>query len=308
MKAIRIHDFGTPEVLKLEQVERPEPAAGEVLIKVLAASVNPVDWKIRSGDYGAVGEDRLPMILGRDICGDVEALGEGVGHIAVGDRVFAFLDMGRGGYAEYVAVPAEHLAAVPQSLSAEEAAAVPLAGLTAWQGLIDHGGLQEGQRVLVHGGGGGVGHLAVQIAKAKGAWVATTVSPEDMEFARKLGADQVIDYKSEIFEDVLDPVDLVFDLIGGETRMRSFEVLKEGGIMVSTLGEPDRETASKFKVRTAGYMAKPNGGQLAEIAELVERRKLRISVQNTFQLSEAAKAQAVLENQHTQGKVVLSVA
>ncbi|MGV0820867.1 NADP-dependent oxidoreductase [Martelella sp. AMO21009] len=308
MKAIRIHDFGAPEVLKLEQLERPVPAAGEVLVRVLAASVNPVDWKIRSGNYGAIGEDDLPIIPGRDICGEIVAVGEDVGHFSPGDRVFAFLDMARGGYAEYVAVPAEELAAVPQSLSAEEAAAVPLAGITAWQGLFDHGGLEEGQRVLVHGGGGGVGHLAVQIAKAKGAWVATTVSPEDVVFARKLGADRVIDYKSELFEGILDPVDMVFDLVGGETRARSFQVLKEGGILVSTLGEPDGETASKFNIRTAGYMARPNAAQLAEIADLIERRKLRVCVQQTLQLSEAAKAHEVLENQHTQGKVVLSIA
>ena len=214
----------------------------------------------------------------------------------------------RGGYEEFVVVRADELVAKPDRLSFVEAAAIPLAGLTAWQGLFDHGQLTAGQRVLIYGGAGGVGHLAIQFAKAKGAWVATTVSGEDVAFVRELGADLAIDYKAQRFEDEAATVDLVFDLIGGETQDRSWAVLREGGALVSTLRAPDPEKAQARRVRAAHYMAKPDGRQLAEIGRLVGQGKVKPKVQSTFPLDRAAEAQRLLETQHTRGKIVLELA
>lgn len=308
MKAVRIHEFGSENVLRLERIEQPEPAKGEVLVKIMAASVNPVDWKTRNGDYPPVTEEDLPLIPGRDIAGEVTALGSGVSGLSVGDRVFAILGARHGGYEEYVSLPATQLIAMPAGLSFDEAAAVPLAGMTAWQGLFQHGNLVAGQRVLIHGGGGGVGHFAIQFAKAKGAWVGTTVSGADVGLAKELGADEVIDYTTVRFEDLIDPVDVVLDLVGGETRERSFDVLKEGGVMVSTLGEPDKQEAKRRKVRVTGFMVSPNTKQLTEIADLIDRGEVKVVLHKVFPLEEAAAAQRALETEHVQGKIVLRVA
>lgn len=308
MKAVRIHEFGSENVLRLERIEQPEPAKGEVLVKIMAASVNPVDWKTRNGDYPPVTEEDLPLIPGRDIAGEVTALGSGVSGLSVGDRVFAILGARHGGYEEYVSLPATQLIAMPAGLSFDEAAAVPLAGMTAWQGLFQHGNLVAGQRVLIHGGGGGVGHFAIQFAKAEGAWVGTTVSGADVGLAKELGADEVIDYTTVRFEDLIDPVDVVLDLVGGETRERSFDVLKEGGVMVSTLGEPDKQEAKRHKVRVTGFMISPNTKQLTEIADLIDRGEVKVVLHKVFPLEEAAAAQRALETEHVQGKIVLRVA
>jgi NADPH:quinone reductase-like Zn-dependent oxidoreductase len=306
MKAVRIHAFGGPEVLELDTVERPVPRDDEVLVRVLAASVNPVDWKIREGSYSAVKEGNLPITLGRDISGEVAEAGTSAS-VAAGDAVWAFIGADRGGYAEYVLAKMDELAPKPESLNHVEAAAVPLAGLTAWQGLFDHGGLQEGQRVLIHGGAGGVGHLAVQFAKSRGAWVATTVGADDVEFAEEIGADQVIDYRNETFEEAVAPVDMVFDLIGGKTRDRSFKVLRQDGILVSTLGEPSRDMARNNGVRVAGYVAQPDGDQLFEIGSLIDAGKVRVEVQRTYPFQQVAEAQNMLQNRHTRGKIVLDL-
>ncbi len=308
MKAVRIHEFGSENVLRLERIEQPEPGKGEVLVKTMAASVNPVDWKTRNGDYPPITEEDLPLIPGRDIAGEVTALGSGVSGLSVGDRVFAILGARHGGYEEYVSLPATQLIAMPAGLSFDEAAAVPLAGMTAWQGLFQHGNLVAGQRVLIHGGGGGVGHFAIQFAKAKGAWVGTTVSGVDVGLAKELGADEVIDYTTVRFEDLIDPVDVVLDLVGGETRERSFDVLKEGGVMVSTLGEPDKQEAKRRKVRVTGFMVSPNTKQLTEIADLIDRGEVKVVLHKVFPLEEAAAAQRALETEHVQGKIVLRVA
>src|SRR5512146_44947 len=215
MKAVCIQSFGGPEALEVKKIERPVPAADEVLIKVRAASVNPVDYKIRAGDYPPVKQEDLPQILGRDIAGVVVGRGSAVTEFHEGDEVFVMLDAGTGGYAEYVTVKEDLCAPKPATIDYAEAAAVPLAAITAWQGLFDHGHLESGQRVLIHGGAGGVGHLAVQFAKARGATVAATVATEDVDFVRRLGADQVIDYTRERFEEQVREVDLVLDLVAG---------------------------------------------------------------------------------------------
>jgi len=308
MQAIRLHAFGGPEVLRPEQVAFPEAQDDEVVVRVLAASVNPVDYKTRSGQYPAVKQDQLPVVLGRDICGVVENCGTRAHTLRKGDPIYAMLGRDRGGYAEYVVVKATEGPAPPHNLDPVAAAAVPLAGLTAWQGLFDHGGLQPGQRVLIHGGAGGVGHFAIQFAKACGAFVATTAAGKDLDFVRGLGADQAIDYKAERFEAVVQDIDLVFDLISGETRARSWAVLKSGGILVSTLGPPDEDQARQHSARGAGYMAQPNAAQLQEITRLVEAGKVRPTVERVFPLAEAAEAHRFLESSHPRGKVVLRVA
>ncbi len=306
MKAVCIHSFGGPEVLKLETVDIPQPAQDEVLIKVRAASVNPVDYKIRAGHYPPVKEQQLPKVLGRDVSGTVERCGRAVHDLKEGDAVYAMLDTGSGGYAEYVTIKARLCSRKPQTLDYSEAAAIPLAGLTAWQGLFDEGNLHAGQRVLIHGGAGGVGHLAIQFAKAKGATVCTTVSSQDVEFVRSLGADEVVDYKTERFEDKLHDVDLVFDLVAGDTQERSWAVLKDGGTLVSTLAKPSDAKAREHHARATNYVAHPDGAELAEIGRLVDAGKVRPCVQATYPLDHAAEAQQRLERQH-HGKVVLEV-
>jgi NADPH:quinone reductase-like Zn-dependent oxidoreductase len=309
LKAVKIRRFGGPEVLSVEDLACPRPQDDEVLVKVAAAGVNPVDSKIRSGKYPDVREDNLPVVLGREVSGTIAVCGRRADGLEPGDPVFAMLGLGRGGYAEYVIVKTSETVAKPGRLDHVRAAAVPLAGLTAWQGLFDQGGLKAGQRVLIHGGAGGVGHFAIQFAKAKGAWVATTVSRGDFDFVRALGADQAIDYRHERFEEALGgQVDLVFDLIAGETQERSWAVLKSGGVLVSTLTKPSEEVAARHGVRSTRFTVQPNAAELAEIARLIEDGKVRVIVESTFPLAEAAAAQIHLERDHVRGKIVLTVA
>jgi NADPH:quinone reductase-like Zn-dependent oxidoreductase len=307
MKAMRIRSFGGPEVLELAEVEMPTPRDDEVLIRVRAASVNPVDYKIRTGTYPVVKQDQLPKVLGRDVAGEIESCGRAVGNFRPGDAVYAMLDGGPGGYAEYVTVRAELVAPKPDHLDYRAAAAVPLAGLTAWQGLFDHGHLQAGQRVLIHGGAGGVGHLALQFAKASGATVATTVATGDVEFVKNLGADQVIDYTRQRFEDEVHDVDLVLDLIAGDTQERSWAVLKDGGSMISSLAKPSEAKAREHHARAASFVAHPDRGELIEIGRLIDEGRVHPHVAAVFELAEAAEAQKQLERHHAQGKVVLQV-
>lgn len=308
MKAVRIHSFGGPNVLQIDEIEVPRPADDEVLIRVHAASVNPVDYKIRSGGYPPVKAQQLPKILGRDIAGTIERCGSAVTRWKEGDPVYAMLDGGgAGGYAEYVCLKGELCAPKPAHLNFVEAAAVPLAALTAWQGEFDHGHLQAGQRELIHGGAGGVGHFAIQFAKARGAQVATTVSREDMEFVRAQGADEAIDYRSERFEDRLHDIDLVFDLIGGETQDRSWKVLKDGGTLISTLAKPSEQKARERRAHAENYVAGPNATELAEIGRLIDEDRVHPHLHAVYPLEEVAEAHRALESGHVRGKVVLKL-
>jgi NADPH:quinone reductase-like Zn-dependent oxidoreductase len=307
MKVVRIEGFGGPDVMREQIVEVPVPADAEVLVKIDAAGVNPVDYKIRNGKYPAVKQDQLPYVLGRDVSGAVVQCGPFVQRFAKGDALFGMPGIDRGAYAEYVLLKESEAALRPRSLDSVAAGGVPLAALTAWQGLFRHGGVQEGQRVLIHGGSGGVGHFAVQFAKAKGAHVATTVSGRHAEFARKLGADQVIDYKKERFEDVVEDVDMVFDLIGGETQERSWNVLKKGGVLVSTLTQPSQEKAAERGARDLRYTVEESGADLSGIARLIESGRVKPVIVKTFPLEQAAEAQRFLEEEHPAGKVVLTV-
>jgi NADPH:quinone reductase-like Zn-dependent oxidoreductase len=305
MKAVVIENFGGIEALKITSLPVPEPGASELLVKNHAAGVNPVDYKIRSGKYPAVRQNMLPFVMGRDASGLVASVGSGDTPFAVGTEVFGMPDISRGTYAEYVVLRNGEAAFKPSTLDHVGAAAVPLAGLTAWQGLFTHGDLQPGQIVLIHGGSGGVGHLGIQFAKAKGATVITTVSTDHLDFVKRLGADQVIDYKRQRFEDEVRDVDVVFDLIGGDTQERSFAVLRKGGVLVSTLTAPPEDRARQHGVRALRYTVKESGAELAEIARLIDAGKVTVVVADTFALSEAAAAQSALEHGHIAGKLVL---
>ena len=307
MKAVRIHDFGTPDVLQVEEVATPQPGKGEVLVRVSAASVNPVDFKMRTGEFKIPGA-RMPMTLGRDISGVVEAVGRGVSKFKPGDEVFALLDADHGGYAEFATVREECLAKKPSCLDHVHAAAVPLAALTAWQGLFDHASLCGGKTVLIHGAAGGVGHFAVQFARACGAHVIATARGEDACLLLELGAHQVIDYRNERFEDMVHDVDLVFDLVAGETQKRSWCCLKRGGKLVSTLQPPSEVEAVKHGVTATHYMAEPNRHELEKIGRGIEEGKVRVIVQESLPIGEVRHAHEVLEKEHVCGKVVLEVA
>jgi NADPH:quinone reductase-like Zn-dependent oxidoreductase len=269
----RFHHFGGPEVLGIEEVGYSMPDAMQVLVSVKAASVNPVDFKIRSGKYPAVNEDRLPYTPGRDVSGIVEKCGAQATRFAIGDQVVGMVGIGGGGYAEKAVLDERATSFKPNEIDHVHAAAVPLAGQTAWQGLFRYGQLKMGQSVLIHGGSGGVGHFAVQFAKAKGARVLTTVSTENTEFARRLGADVVIDYEKQRFEELAQDLDMVFDLIDGETRERSWKLLKKGGVLVTTLTEPSQQTAAQHGVRATRYTVEADGKELAEILSLVTSGK-----------------------------------
>ncbi len=306
MKAVRIHAFGGPEVLHVDDLETPAPAEGEVLLRVHAAGVNPVDCKTRSGAYPRVKSEKLPFTLGLDVAGVVERCGPEVEDLSEGDHVYAMLPDG-GGYAEYARIPAALCASKPAEADHVHAAAVPLAALTAWQGLFDEGNLQAGEHVLIHGAAGGVGHFAVQLAKARGATISATCSGKDAAFVRGLGADQVVDYRSERFEDRVHDVDLVLDLVAGETQDRSWAVLKRGGTLVSTLAPPSRERVAGKAGRGLHYMARPNGRQLAAIGRLIDGGRVKPAVDSVFPLEAAAAAEQRLETDSVRGKVVLQV-
>jgi len=308
MKAIRIHEFGGPEVLKYEDAPQPMPAADEVLIKVHASGVNPIDWKIRAGHAKGKFPVEFPLIPGWDVSGEIEEVGSNVKNFRKGDEVYARPDPTRdGSYAEYVAVKANEVALKPKSIDHNKAAAVPLAGLTAWQALFDHGELQEGQKVLIHGATGGVGSYAVQMAKWKGAYVIGTTSSKNIDFLEDLGADETIDYKKEKFEDKVKDVDVVIDLIGGDTQKRSLQVLKNGGRLITTVAPEFRNLAKEKNIHLENFMAQSDPEDLEQIAALIDEGKIKPFVEKIMPLKDAAKAHELLENGSVQGKIVLEV-
>jgi NADPH:quinone reductase-like Zn-dependent oxidoreductase len=308
MKAVRMHDYGTSSVLQFEDSPKPAAGAGQVLVRVRAAGVNPVDWKVRSGMFKGGMNIAMPAIPGYDVAGTVEALGEGVKSFKVGDEVYAYMSLSRGGgYAQYAVVGEKEAAIKPVKADFEHAAAVPVAALTAWQVLFDVAKLEAGQTVLVHAGAGGVGHFAVQFAKWKGAKVIATASASNHEFLKGLGADVVIDYKTQKFEDGAKDVDVVLDAVGGETTARSAAVLKKGGILVSIVGAPDPAPFAARGAKATPWLVQPSGKQLAEIAKLIDEGKVTPHVSQTLPLADAAKAQDMSETGKTRGKIVLKV-
>ncbi|MFD3868957.1 NADP-dependent oxidoreductase [Streptomyces sp. NPDC058623] len=307
MRAMVVNEWGGPENLIEREVERPEPGLGEVLVRVHAAGVNPVDWKTRaSGALIAWGET---PILGWDVSGTVEAVGPGVTLYRAGDEVFGMPLFPRqaGGYAEYVVAPARHLARKPAALDHVQAAALPLAALTAWQALVDTAGVTAGQRVLVHAAAGGVGHLAVQIAKARGAYVIGTASAAKHELLRGLGADELVDYREQDFTEVVSDVDVVIDALGDGTAERSLKVLKPGGHLISLPG-PDSVPADAGSARAVWLLVEPDLAGLRGIADLADQGLLKPLVDTVLPLEQAARAHEIGERGRTTGKIVLTVA
>src|SRR5688572_1585029 len=306
MKAIVYHSVGGPEALKYDEAPRPSPREGELLVRVRAAGVNPVDAKVRAGGFGPGG--KFPAIPGYDLAGVVEESGPGATRFKKGDEVFAYLDLRRGGaYAQYAVVKENEAALKPGKITFEEAAAVPLAALTAWQGLVEIAKLESGQTVLIHGGSGGVGSFAVQIAKARGAKVIATASTRNQGTLKELGVDQAIDYTTTKFEEVAKEVDVVLDTVAGETLARSYGVVKKGGIIVSILQPPNKEELSKRGIRGEVFLVRPDSGMLAEIGKLIDAGKVKPVVSQVLPLTEAAKAHQQIETGHTRGKIVLKV-
>lgn len=309
MKAIRFHEYGGPEVLRYEDAPKPEAGPGEALVRVHAAGINPLDWKIRAGYLQAMLAYPLPLILGWDLSGVVEANGPGAARFHPGDEVYSRPDIGRSGaYAEYIAVREEELAAKPKTLDHVHAAAAPLAALTAWQALFEHGGLAAGQSILLHAAAGGVGSFAVQFAHWKGARVIGTASARHHEYLKGLGCDQAIDYTSTRFEDAVRDVDIVLDTQAGETRARSWQVIRKGGILVSILGPaPAPEEAAAHGVRSALFLVRADAAQLMEIAALIDSGQFKVHLEAVFPLAEAARAHELSAGNHVRGKVVLKV-
>ncbi|WP_457029784.1 NADP-dependent oxidoreductase [Kitasatospora sp. P5_F3] len=308
MRAIGQDEFGGPEVLKIVEVERPEPAPAEVLVRVHAAGVNPTDsWHRGSGGLGG----KL-VRLGWDVSGVVEAVGLGVTTLAPGDEVFGMPrhPVAAGTYAEYVTSPARHLLRKPAGLDHTEAAALPLVGMTAWQALVDTADVQPGQRVLIHAAAGGVGHVAVQIAKARGAYVIGTARAAKHDFLRGLGADELIDYTETDFETATDPVDVVIDTIGGEYGPRSLRLLREGGFLVSLASPAEAYLAEQARPlgKRAAFMAvEADQTGLRELAALVDAGQLRPVLDTVLPLELASKAHELLDSGRTSGKLVLTV-
>ncbi len=308
MKAIRIHKFGGPEVLIYEDAQKPKPAADEVLAKVFASGVNPIDWKIRAGYAQTRFPVNLPLIPGWDFSGEIEQIGSDVSNLKVGDEVYGKPDATRDGtYAEYVVVKANQLNFKPKSISHRKAAAVPLAGLTAWQALFDHGHLHQGQIVLIHGASGGVGSFAVQFARWKGAYVIGTASAENTDFLYDLGVDEAIDYKNQKFDEQTCDVDLVIDLIGGETQMRSLAIIKNGGRLITTVAAEFGKQAKARDIHLENFLAKSKPSDLQQIADLIDSGKVKPVIAGFLPLKEAAKAHEQSETGHTRGKIVLTI-
>jgi NADPH:quinone reductase-like Zn-dependent oxidoreductase len=308
MKAVRIHSYGDAGVLAFEDAEMPVIAGDDILVRVVAASVNPVDWKIREGHLREMIPYKMPLTLGWDVAGVVGAVGSAVSNFKVGDAVFSRPDIKRNGtYAEYVAVRASEAAHAPKTISYPEAACLPLAGITAWELVVSKGNTKPGQKVLVHAASGGVGSLAVQLAKWRGAHVVATTSAANMELVRSLGADEVIDYRAGNFAEKVRDIDLVVDTLGGAVQEASWFVLKPGGLMISSVGEPSADKAKAAKARGQSIFIGPDAAVLVQLAELVDTGKLRPVIGGQFALKDTAKAHALSETGRTVGKIVLYV-
>ena len=314
MRAIAIKEFGGADKLRAMDLPRPKAGKGEVLVRVVAAGVNPVDWKIREGYLKEMLPHAFPLVPGWDVAGVVEELGEGVSRFRRGEKVWAYARKATvqwGTYAEYVAVAESSASLMPVKLLFEEAATVPLAALTAYQAL-QKGGVRSGGTVLVHAAAGGVGHFAVQLAKNAGARVLGTAGTANQEFVLSLGAAETIDYTREDFREAVrrtcpKGVDLVLDAVGGDTLAASFEVVRPGGKLVGIVDRPDAQAAEKRGVHASYVFVEPNAEQLEQLAALVDRKKLRTHVQKIFPLFEAAEAQGVSETGHVRGKLALAL-
>lgn len=308
MKCVCIFRHGGPEVLSYTEAPRPRCAADELLIEVHAAGVNPVDWKIRAGQLHEMLGHTFPLTLGWDLSGTVCAVGADTTRFRIGDEVFSRPDIRRdGAYAQYIAIRECEVALKPRAIDHRHAAALPLAGLAAWQSLVSVAALERGQRVLIHAAAGGVGSLAVQLAKARGAYVIATASARNHDFLRDLGADEIVDYTTMRFEELAPDMDVVLDTIGGDTQARSWRTLKRGGVLVSLASPPPAGLAAQHGVRAAFVFVEPNAAHLAELAALVDAGKLKPILETVLPLTEARRAHALSEGGHMRGKIVLEI-
>jgi len=311
MKAAQINSYGEPDVIQInENSPKPSLKQGQLLIEVYAASINAIDWKFRAGYLQKMAPVQLPVTLGGDFAGKVTEIGEGVSNFKIGEEVYGqaiILAGGSGSMAEFVAANSANTARKPQSASYEEASALPLVGVSAIQALENHIKLHSGQKILIHGGAGGIGHIAIQFAKSLGAYVATTVKIEDSDFVKNLGVDEVIDYKTQKFEAILKDYDSVFDTVGGETTDKSFQILKKGGIIVSMLGEPSKELTEKYGVTAIGEMTQTDTAHLDRLTELVESRKIKVHIDKVFPFEQIPEAFSYQEKNHPRGKVVIKI-
>jgi NADPH:quinone reductase-like Zn-dependent oxidoreductase len=310
MRAVTQRSFGGPDVLETTEVDRPQPFLNEVLVRVYAAGVNPIDAHVRAGTLPLLGKP--PFILGWDISGVVEEVTPGVTRFAVGDEVYGmpFIPRAANGYAEYVVAPSRQLAHKPATIDHQQAAGLALAGLTAWQSLVDAAQVGRDQRVLIHGGGGGVGHLAIQIAKARGAEVVATASAAKHTFVDQLGADEIIDYQTVDFTEVVQDVDVVLDSVGGDTAVRSLDVLRPRGTLVTIVDMRNSDLARRTAdrgLRFIGVTAEPDYVGLAALAGLVNSGKLCIHVAHAFSLADAARAHQLIDTGCATGKIVLTM-
>jgi NADPH:quinone reductase-like Zn-dependent oxidoreductase len=308
MQALLITGYGGSEVLKLDNVTVPAPSSGEVRIRIHAAGINPIDWKIRAGKLQRSSAVTLPYIPGRDVAGIIDAIGEGVAEWKVGDNVVAVID--GGGLAEYATAPAKNIAAKPAKLSFNEAAGIPTASLAAWRTLITNGDIKKDQRVLIHGAAGGVGSTAVQLAHWRGAYVIATASARNHEYLKSIGADEVIDYRTTRFEDVVRDVDVVLDTVGGDTLQRSPAVLREGGTLLTLVGQPPAQACIERRLRcpspSTATRAQP-GEELTQLGQLFDSGVLKMHVDQVFPLEQATKALELSETGRARGKIVVQV-
>lgn len=307
MKAAQITGYGGQEVMQtVDGVERPALGEGQVLVEVYAAAVNPFDWKVREGQFKP---DKLPAVLGSDLAGVVAELGPGVQGLEVGQAVFGAANglSGQGSFAEFAPANASASALKPESIDFVEAASLPIVGVSAYQVIVEHMKLQGGQKILIHGGAGGIGSIAIQLAKHFGAYIATTISAEDSDYVQALGADEVIDYRSQDFSQLLEGYDAVFDTVGGETTTQSYIVLKPGGILVSMVSPPDEKLMEQYGVRYVYQSTKSTTELLTKVAKLVDQGVLKPNIDKTFPLEQAAEALEYLKTQHPHGKVVIKI-
>ncbi|MFB7303207.1 NADP-dependent oxidoreductase [Heyndrickxia sporothermodurans] len=310
MKTIVIEKYGGKEELKEKEMPQPTPKENQVVVKLHATSINPIDWKLREGYLKEMLPFDFPIILGWDAAGDIVELGSNVRNFKIGDKVFARPETtNRGTYAEFTAIDSHLLAKIPDNISYEEAACVPLTGLTAWQCLFEFGDVKKGEKVLIHAGAGGVGTFAIQLAKNAGAYVAATASAGNSDFLKSLGADEVIDYKTQDFESILHQFDFVLDSLGGEVQEKSFTVLKEGGRLASIVSKPDQQKALQKNIKSDLVWLIPNGEQLKKLAELLQDEKLKVIIGHTFPLSAEGikEAHALSETHHAKGKIVIKI-
>jgi NADPH:quinone reductase-like Zn-dependent oxidoreductase len=307
MRAVQYGEYGASSVLQVVEVPRPRPRPGEALIRVDAASINNIDWANRQTAIPGFSS-KLPAIPGYDFAGEIVELSDDVDDRHIGEHVFAMLPLDSpGAYAEYVRVPARLLAVRPKNVDALHAAAVPLTALTAWQALVETGHLKAGQTVLIHGAAGGVGHLAVQLAKHIGAHVIGTSSASNLDFVRGLGAETTVDYRTQKFEDIAKDVDLILDTVGGDTLVRSLKVVRKGGMIVSIAGAIDPQQAAKLGVEVKSILVRPDASQLKQIAALMEQGALKAEIDTIYPLRDAAFAHDKSERRHVRGKLVLKV-